>query len=82
MASINERSWSYFMSDVKTMTIEDAGRLYFGVGRAGAYLAAKRGDLPLVGRGKRKRVSVPAMERILLEAGKQDADGKQRDCAE
>ena len=52
----------------KTMSIPEAGRLYLDLGRGASYLAAKRGDLIVVGRGKRKRVSVPAMERMLLEA--------------
>ena len=61
------------MSTLKTMTIPEAGEHYLGLGRGGSYLAAKRGDLPLIGRGKHKRVSVPAMERLLLEAGKPEA---------
>jgi hypothetical protein len=59
------------MSTAKTMSIEEAGAYYFGLGRGGSYLAAKRGDLPLIGNGKHKRVSVPAMERRLQEAGQE-----------
>lgn len=52
----------------KTMSIPDAGRLYLDLGRGASYSAAKRGDLIVIGTGKRKRVSVPAMEKMLLEA--------------
>lgn len=52
----------------KTMSIPEAGQYYFGDGRGAAYLRAKRGDFPLIGKGKHKRVSVPAMERMLEEA--------------
>jgi hypothetical protein len=59
------------MGTVKTMTIPEAGAHYYGLGRGGSYNAAKRGDLALIGKGKHKRVSVPAMERMLEEAGQE-----------
>jgi hypothetical protein len=66
------------MSAVKTMSIPEAGALYYGLGRAASFKAARRGAFPLIGTGERyRRVSVPAMERLLLEAGKQEDGGKQ-----
>ena len=59
------------MSTVKTMSIPEAGAHYYGLGRGGSYNAAKRGDLALIGNGKHKRVSVPAMDRRLEEAGRE-----------
>jgi hypothetical protein len=46
-----------------TISIPQAGRVYFGLGRAGSYAAAKRGDIPTVPVGNRYRVPVRAMDR-------------------
>jgi hypothetical protein len=46
-----------------TISIPEAGRLYFGLGRNGSYAAAKRGDIPAVKVGKRYRVPIRAMDR-------------------
>jgi hypothetical protein len=53
------------MSDDRPLTISipEAGRLYFGLGRNGSYAAAKRGDIPAVKVGKRYRVPIRAMDR-------------------
>jgi hypothetical protein len=60
------------MDAVKTMTIPEAGAHYFGLGRAASFKAAARGVFPLIGtspQGLRfRRVSVPAMERMLEQA--------------
>ncbi len=53
----------------KTLTIEEAGAKYFGLCRASSYAAAKRGDLPIIRIGRLMRVSVPALERRLAQAG-------------
>lgn len=42
-------------------TIEEAGRIAFGYGRSASYRAARRGDLPIITIGKRKKV-VPKAE--------------------
>jgi hypothetical protein len=55
-------------TDCKTITVPEAGKLYFGLGRDGAYEAAKRGDIPVIRIGRRLRVSVPALERMINEA--------------
>ena len=52
----------------KTMTVPEAGRVYFGLGRNGSYDAAKRGDIPTIKIGRLLRVPVAAMERRLEQA--------------
>jgi hypothetical protein len=57
----------------KTLSIPEAGRLYFALAPGAAYRAALSGDLPTVQVGKRRRVSVIALERKLEAAGKEEA---------
>ena len=52
------------------MDVPEAGRRYFGLGRNASYDAAKRGELPVIKIGGRLRAVVPAIERMLAEAGK------------
>ncbi len=49
----------------QTLTIPEAGKLYFGLCRNAAYAAAKRGDLPTIRIGKLLRVPVRALEQKL-----------------
>jgi hypothetical protein len=49
----------------KTLSIPEAGRLYYGLSRNGSYDAADRGDIPYIQVGKLKRVPVRLMERKL-----------------
>lgn len=58
----------------KTLSVPEAGKLYFGLGRDGAYEAAKRGDIPVIRIGRRLRVSVPALEKMLEDAMPQRAE--------
>jgi hypothetical protein len=53
----------------KTLSVPEAGRLYFDLGRGASYEAAKRGDIPTIRIGKVLRVPVQAMERLLDQAG-------------
>jgi len=53
-----------------TLTVPEAGKLYFGLSLDGAYDAARRGEIPTVRVGKLLRVPVRALERMLDEAGK------------
>lgn len=41
-----------------TITVPDAGRLFFGLPRNGSYDAAKRGDIPTIRLGRRLVVPV------------------------
>jgi hypothetical protein len=51
----------------KTLSVPDAGKIYFNLSRAGSYAAAKRGDFPTIRVGGKIRVSVIALERMLEE---------------
>ena len=56
---------------VKTMTVPDAGRIYYGLSRNGSYEAAKRGDIPTIKIGKLLWVPVRALEEMLNAASRQ-----------
>ena len=56
---------------VKTMTVPDAGRIYYGLSRNGSYEAAKRGDIPTIKIGRLLRVPVRALEEMLNAASRQ-----------
>jgi hypothetical protein len=49
----------------QTLTIPEAGRLYFGLCRNSSYAAAKRGDIPTIRIGKLLRVPIRALEQKL-----------------
>jgi hypothetical protein len=56
----------------KTMSVPEAGKGYFGLGRNASYEAAKRGDIPTIKVGKLLRAVVQAMERKLDQAGRNE----------
>jgi excisionase family DNA binding protein len=49
----------------KTISVPEAGRRYFGLGRGTSYEAAHRGDIPTIRIGRRIRVPIRALERML-----------------
>jgi Helix-turn-helix domain len=53
----------------KTISVPEAGRRYFDLGKNASYNAAKRGEIPVIKIGSRLRVPVVAMERMLEQAG-------------
>jgi hypothetical protein len=53
------------MDQPKTLTVPEAGRVYFDLGRNASYEAARRGDIPTIKIGRLLRVPVGAMERKL-----------------
>ncbi len=53
----------------KTMSVPEAGRIYYAVGRDASYQAAKKGLIPFIWVGKFMRVPIVAMERIMEQAG-------------
>ena len=55
----------------KTLSVPDAGRSYFGLGRGASYEAARRGQLPVIRIGRLLRVPVVALERMLADAAPQ-----------
>jgi hypothetical protein len=52
------------------MSVPDAGKLYFGLGRNGSYDAAKAGLIPTIKIRHRLRAVVAALDRMLEEAGR------------
>jgi hypothetical protein len=48
-----------------TISVPDAGKLFFGLARNAAYEAAKRGDIPTVKIGGKKMAVVTAIARQL-----------------
>ena len=54
----------------KTLSVPEAGRRYFDLGKNASYEAARRGDLPVIKIGSRLRVPVIALERMLEQAGR------------
>lgn len=52
-------------TECKTLSVPEAGWLYYGLSRNGAYDAAKRGEIPVIKIGRRYRVPIVAMERLL-----------------
>lgn len=57
------------MEQPKTLTVPQAGREYFDLGRNASYEAARRGDIPTIRIGRLLRVPVVALERKLEEVG-------------
>lgn len=57
-----------------TLSVPEAGKRYFGLGRNAAYSAAERGDIPVVKIGRRLRVPVRALDRMLDGAGAKPKD--------
>jgi hypothetical protein len=57
------------MKEKQTMSVPEAGRIYFGLSRNGSYDAAKRGDIPTIKVGRLRRVPVRVMERQMESAG-------------
>jgi hypothetical protein len=51
----------------KTLTVPEAGRVYFDLGRNASYEAARRGEIPTIRIGRLLRVPVVALERKLEE---------------
>lgn len=58
----------------KTLTVPEAGRTYFALGRNASYEAARRGDIPTLRIGRLLRVPVAAMDRLLSDATKKGGE--------
>jgi hypothetical protein len=57
----------------KTLSVPTAGKLYFDLSRNGSYAAARAGVIPTIRVGRRLRVPVAAMEKLLEKAGEASA---------
>ena len=53
------------MNQPKTVSVPQAGKEYFNLGRNASYEAARRGDIPTIRIGRLLRVPVRALERKL-----------------
>ncbi len=49
----------------KTLSVPEAGKAYFDMGRNASYDAAARGEIPSIKVGRRVRVPVVALEEML-----------------
>jgi hypothetical protein len=54
----------------KTLSVPEAGKRYFDLGKNASYEAARRGELPVIKIGSRLRVPIAALERMLIEVGR------------
>lgn len=54
--------------ETKTMSVPQAGKVYFGLGRDASYAAAKAGQIPIIKIGGKVRAIVPAIEAMLENA--------------
>ena len=52
----------------KTMSVPEAGKVYYDLSKNASYEAARRGDIPTIRVGRLLRVPVAAMERRVGEA--------------
>lgn len=52
------------------MTVPEAGREFFGIGRSAAYDAARRGEIPTIRIGRKILVPIQAVEQMLADAGR------------
>ena len=48
-----------------TISVPEAGKRYFGLCRGTSYIAAQRGEIPTIRIGRRVRVPVRTLERML-----------------
>ena len=51
----------------KTLSVPEAGRMYFELSRNASYEAVRRGDIPVVRIGKKLRVPICRLEKMLEE---------------
>jgi excisionase family DNA binding protein len=71
MNAEHHSTWSQ-PAERQTLTVEEAARV-LGIGRSAAYLAARRGDLPVIRIGRRYVVPRVALERLLSEGRNESA---------
>ena len=57
-----------------TLSVPQAGKKYFGIGRAASCAAAANGEIPVIRVGGLLRVPVRAMERLLDSADARKSD--------
>ena len=55
----------------KTLSVPEAGKVYFNLGRNGSYAAARRGEITVVRVGHRLRAPVVTLEHMLEQVGQE-----------
>ena len=55
----------------KTLSVPEAGEIYFGMSKQASYEAVKRGVIPVIRLGRSLRVPVKALDAMLDAAAKQ-----------
>jgi hypothetical protein len=58
-----ERRCRVMNAECKTLTVPEAGRRYFDLGRNASYEAARRGDIPTIRIGRLLRVPITFSQR-------------------
>jgi hypothetical protein len=56
---------------IKTISVPEAGRRYFDLSRGASYAAAARGEIPIIKIGRKIRVPIAAMERMMESVEKE-----------
>jgi len=56
-------------ANLPVITVPEAGRRYFGIGRSAAYDAARRKEIPTIKIGRKLLVPIAAVERMLAGIG-------------
>jgi excisionase family DNA binding protein len=51
------------MDACRTISVPEAGEIYYGLSRNGSYDAVRRGEIPAIRVGRKLRVPVAAMEK-------------------
>jgi hypothetical protein len=67
--SHHHRTRSVSETGSKTLSVPEAGLIYFDLGRNASYAAAARGEIPTIKIGSRLRVPVVLLDQMLAEAG-------------
>jgi hypothetical protein len=57
--------------EAKTLSVPEAGRLYFRISRNASYAAAARGLIPTIRVGRLLRVPIIQMEKMLKNRGRE-----------
>lgn len=62
------------MTHPKTLTVPEAGKIYYDLSPNGSYQAAARGEIPVIRIGRKMRVPVVLMEKRLSADQQEDKD--------
>jgi hypothetical protein len=65
---MSHQARNFHESKPKTMSVPEAGRIYFDLSRNGSYEAVRRGEIPVIRIGKKLRVPICRLERMLEES--------------